>query len=405
MGPLKLSSNGRYFLDHAGVPFFWLGDTQWQLTRDLSLADVRQILRGRKQQGFSVFQVMLTGVGNGTVANRDGQKPWHNDDPATPNEGFFAHADEVIAAAAEAGMILVLGVYHQEQAQRLTAGNARAYAKWIAQRYKAAPHVIWTMYPKAKPEFIPICRELAAGLREGDGGRASGGHTSGGHLITVHPDPSPTSSSFIHDEPWLDFNMNQPCITYEKIYAITKADYDRQPVKPVVMAEGGYEGLEFNRLQTALDIRKQAYWSHLAGGHHSYGHVHAWLNPKQWQSWLDSPGARCLAIYRQILTSLPQWWNIAPDQSIFASDPGPTESMTLNAAARAGDGTWALAYLASNTTVNMHMDKVTGGNGATAWWIDPVNGQRTKIGTYANTGVQAFTMPADWQDAVLLLTA
>ncbi|MCC6353233.1 MAG: DUF4038 domain-containing protein, partial [Verrucomicrobiae bacterium] len=218
MTSIKISPNGRYFLDSAGAPFFWLGDTQWQLTRDVPLPDVHEILRVRKKQGFSAFQVMLTGVGEGLLPNVEGQKPWLNDDPATPNDAFFRHADKVIAAAGEVGMILVLGIYHQEQAKRITPDNARAYARWIAHRYKAAPNIIWTMYPKAKPEFVPVCRELAAGLREVDAsGGASGGHASGGHLITLHPDPSPTSSSFIHDEPWLDFNMNQPCLQYEKL--------------------------------------------------------------------------------------------------------------------------------------------------------------------------------------------
>ena len=404
MASLRVSANGRYFVDEMGKPFFWLGDTQWQLSRDVPMADVCEILTRRKKQGFSAFQVMMTGVGEGLLPSLEGHKPWLNDDPATPNDAYFKHVDAVVAAAGEVGMILVLGVYHQLQVDRITTANARGYARWIARRYKAVPHIIWTMYPKAKPEFVPVCRELAAGLREGDGGV---------HLITVHPDPSPTSSSFIHDEPWLDFNMNQPCITYEKIYAMTKADYDRTPPKPAVMAEGGYEGVEFDRLQTALEIRKQAYWSHLAGGHHSYGHQDAWKKPAQWQAWIDSPGARHLSIYRQIITSCPQWWNCVPDQSVFATAPGTPgssdtlESMTLNAAVTSGgpSGGWVLAYIASNTTVDIRMDKITTGKKVTAWWIDPTTGKRTKIGTYQNTGVQSLTIPADCQDAVLLLTA
>jgi hypothetical protein len=44
------------------------------------------------------------------------------------------------------------------------------------------------MTPEAKPEFVPILRELAAGLCEGDGGA---------HLITFKTDPAPYSSGFI----------------------------------------------------------------------------------------------------------------------------------------------------------------------------------------------------------------
>lgn len=64
----------------------------------------------------------------------------------------------------------MLGVYHQTQRGTIPLEKARAYARWIAERYRGAPHVIWTAYPKATDEYVPILRELAAGLREGDGG-------------------------------------------------------------------------------------------------------------------------------------------------------------------------------------------------------------------------------------------
>jgi|GEM_PF-5197968 hypothetical protein len=101
------------------------------------------------------------------------------------------------------------------------------------------------MYPQAKQEIVPLLRELAAGLREGDKGR---------HMITVHPDPAPASSSFIHDESWLAFNAIQTCIDYDLVYKMVSEDYARKPAKPVVMAEGGYEGVEFGKLQTPLEI-------------------------------------------------------------------------------------------------------------------------------------------------------
>ena len=33
-GPLKVSANGRHFVDRAGKPFFWLGDTGWPLLNE-----------------------------------------------------------------------------------------------------------------------------------------------------------------------------------------------------------------------------------------------------------------------------------------------------------------------------------------------------------------------------------
>ena len=64
--PVKVSENGRYFIDQKGEPVFWLGTTQWQLFREFSLEDARTILEKSEEKGFTFVQVMLTGVGDGT---------------------------------------------------------------------------------------------------------------------------------------------------------------------------------------------------------------------------------------------------------------------------------------------------------------------------------------------------
>jgi len=135
----------------------------------------------------------------------------------------------------------------------LTVANARAWAKWVAARYRRVPTIVWSLSPEASPEFVPILRELAAGLRQGDGGA---------HLITVHPDPAPCSSSFLHDEPWLDFHSIQTWKSVELIHPYVTRDYGLRPPKPVVMAEGAYErGSEYGFDVTPLWVRRQAYAS------------------------------------------------------------------------------------------------------------------------------------------------
>jgi hypothetical protein len=387
-----VSPNGRYFVNQDGDPFFWLGDTQWELFRNFTLEEVREILENRKRKGFSVIQVMLTGVGEGTKPNLAGQTPWENNNPITPNERYFENVDSAIRIGQEKGLILVLGIFHQLQTSRITMDNARKYAEWIANRYRKEPNIIWTMYPKAEKEFIPIVRELAMGLRDGDKGK---------HMITVHPDPAPASSSFIHEESWLAFNMIQTCVDYDLIHKMVTEDYARKPAKPVVMAEGAYEGIEFGKLQTPLEIRKQAYWSLLSGGHYSYGHNDNWSSPSSWKSWIDSLGSLNMLTYRKIVTGCREWWNLIPDQSVFASGEG--SGYALNVAARSAAGEWVLAYLSQSTTISIKLDKITADRNVEASWIDPVTGVRKKIGRFANDGIQRFTTPEGWQDALLLL--
>ena len=110
--PIKVSTNGRYFVDQKGKPVFWLGTTQWQLFREYKIEDARTILEKTADKGFAFAQVMLMGVGDGTKANVYGQKPWINDDPLTPNEAYFQNVDAVLQIARETGVVISMTLYH-----------------------------------------------------------------------------------------------------------------------------------------------------------------------------------------------------------------------------------------------------------------------------------------------------
>ena len=243
------------------------------------------------------------------------------------------------------------------------------------------PNIVWSLMPEAKPEFVPILRELAAGLREGDGGA---------HLITVEPDPCPYSSSFIHAEPWLDFNSLQTWKYVELIYPMVTHDYDLKPVKPVLMAEGAYEqGSEYSFDVTPLWVRRQAYYSYLAGGHHAYGHNDSWRILPTWKQALDAPGARQMGILRRVFEARSQWWLLVPDQSLFAAG-GQTKGQVLHLAARHPEGRWAMVYLADPAEFSVNLAGLQGPR-ISASWVNPATGESVASGSYANAGVQSFT--------------
>jgi hypothetical protein len=391
--PVKVSDNGRYFVDQKGQPVFWMGTTQWQLFREYTVEDARTILEKTADKGFVFAQVMLAGVGDGTKPNVYAQKPWLDDNPLTPNEAYFKNVDAVLKIAGENNVNISMTLYHQRYRQHITADNGRAWAKWLAQRYKDVPNIVWSMTPEAKPEFVPVLRELAAGLHEGDGGA---------HLITFKPDPAPYSSSFIHDEKWLDFDCMQTWKSVELIYPMVTHDYNVKPVKPVLMAEGAYEqGSEYGFDVTPLWIRRQAYYSYLAGAHHTYGHNDSWRVLPTWKKALDAPGAVQLGILKKTLAALPEWWYLVPDQSIFA-EGGRTDGQVLNLAARHKDGKWVMVYSADTASFSINLNKLAAGK-VTARWIDPRTGDSVPAGSVTNTGVQSFSTPAGWEDALLIL--
>jgi hypothetical protein len=393
--PIKVSENHRYFVDSRGQPVFWLGTTQWQLFREYKLEDAKTILDKTRSHGFAFVQVMLLGVGDGTAPNVYGRKPWVNDDPLTPNEAYFKNVDSVVRIAGDNDLVISMTLYHQRYRNRITLEKARRWAKWLAQRYKDTPNIVWSMTPEARPAFVPVLRELAAGLREGDGGR---------HLVTFKPDPAPYSSSFLHGESWLDFDAMQTWNGVKLIYPMVTKDYHLKPVKPVLMAEGAYEaGTEYGFEVTPLWIRRQAYYSYLAGGHHTYGHNDSWRVLPTWQKALDAPGAVQLGILKKTFLARNQWWLLVPDQTILASG-GQTNGEVLHLAARHQDGRWLMVYLADKASFSVDLSQLKAGQG-NAFWVDPKTGDSTAVGQVSSAGVKSFTTPEGWEDALLIVEA
>src|SRR5208283_2203627 len=59
---INVSRSGRHFVDGNGKPLFWQGDTEWELFHLFSAPDARTLLQRRRDEGFNVIQVMVTGV-------------------------------------------------------------------------------------------------------------------------------------------------------------------------------------------------------------------------------------------------------------------------------------------------------------------------------------------------------
>jgi hypothetical protein len=395
-GPLRVSENGRYFVDASGAPFYFLADTQWELFRRYSLDDARVILENRKAKGFTVVMVMLTGVGDGTGTNLNGDQPWLNNNPATPNPAYFAQVDQVIGLALANDIQLLIGLYHQTYGNRMTTEDAKPWTTWVTRRYRDSPNVLWTLYPKAAESYRPLISKLVEGIQEGDGDR---------HLVSMHPDPSPASSSFLHAEPWLRFNSIQVWNELSAVYPMTLADYHRRPAKPATMLEGVYErGEEYHFPITPLLVRREAYYTCLAGGFHGYGHNDSWRLKPTWRSALDDPGARQMAVLKRVFTDLPEWWTLVPDQTVLTSG-GTTKGDRLNVAARCTTGKWLIAYVAGEPTITVKIPTINVAELASATWIDPVDGHSVSAGTFPAKGTHTFTRPSDWEDGILLVKA
>src|SRR4030095_9401310 len=108
----------------------------------------------------------------------------------------------IISHATKKGLIVRIGMLHNSQLQYMSNGRGKAYAKWVAARYKNLPNIIWSVHGNVdNPALIAVVREMAEGIREVDNGR---------RLISQKPDPSPKSSGIIQNEWWRGSTTSQP---------------------------------------------------------------------------------------------------------------------------------------------------------------------------------------------------
>ncbi len=413
---------GRYLVTERGTPFFYLGDTAWELFHRLTRKEAEQYLNDRASKGFTVIQaVALAELDGLNTPNPYGERPLHNNDPTNPNDAYFRHVDWVIDRANTLGLYVGLLPTWGDKVNKkwgvgpeiFTPENARVYGEFLGRRYRQKG-VLWILggdRPVESETHVNIWRAMAAGLREGD---------NGAHLMTYHPSGGQSSAERLHAEPWLDFNMAQSghARRYEANYTMLELDYQRTPVKPCMDGEPCYEDHPIgfdprNGWFDAHDVRRAAYWALLSGAHgHTYGCHNVWQmyvpdkrKPvsharRSWQDSLNLPGAGQMRYAKQLMLCRDMLLRM-PDQSLLASDSGQDGEAIR--AARAADGSYAYLYVPTPRPVQVRLDKLSGRT-VQASWYDPRTGETTPIGEFRAAGERTFTPPAgDSPDWVLAL--
>ena len=426
---LKVSENRRFLVTETGRPFFWLGDTAWELFHRLNREEAERYLKNRAALGFNVVQAVALAEFDGlTAPNAYGQLPLVDNDPLRPNEAYFQHVDWIVARANAHGIYVgFLPTWGDKWNKKWGAGpeiftpaNVEAYGEWIGRRYRAAG-LVWILGGDRPVETEPqkeIVRAMARGLRRGDGGA---------HLCTFHPTGGSGSSVPFHLDDWLDFNMRQNGHSAEFTgrYDQTRVDYDRSPVKPVLDGEPIYEGhpVSFDAKKyghsVAADVRRPFYWDVFTGAlGHTYGHHSVWsmhapgrkpvnspLMP--WTEAIDEPGAFQMGVGRRLLESRPMLTRV-PDDSVLVPSEYPTlvpgAGVRRFVATRDEGGSYAFVYVPVGRPCTVRMDKISGPR-VKAWWFNPRNGQAQIIGTFPNQGERAFVPPTPGEllDWVLVL--
>ena len=181
-GPdLRVSDNHRFLVKADGSPFFYLGDTAWELFHRLNRDEADLYLKDRADKGFTVIQaVVLAEYGGLTEPNAYGDLPLTGNDPAKPNEAYFKHVDYVVDKAASLGLYVgMLPTWGDKVNKKwgqgpeiFTAGNAVVFGEFLGKRYKDKP-VIWILGGDRPVENDNHMADLAGdgrwASRKGDG--------------------------------------------------------------------------------------------------------------------------------------------------------------------------------------------------------------------------------------------
>ncbi len=404
---LSTSKDGRYLVTKDNKPFFWLGDTAWELFHRLTREEADLYLQDRAQKGFTVIQaVVLAELDGLDTPNAYGHKPLLNNNPAKPNEAYFKHVDYIVSRAGKLGMLVgMLPSWGDKWNKKwgtgpevFTTENAKAFGTFLGNRYRNSP-IVWILGGDRDVEtegHKAIIRGMALGLKEGDGGA---------HLMTFHPQGGKSSSDFFNDENWIDFHLSQTGHGNDsKNYRYNQKHRDLKPVRPHLDGEPRYEDHpnKFNPAEHGwmddFDARQTAYWSLLSGAcGHTYGNHNIWQfytekrKPVSWArtNWktaLSHSGSRQVGLARKILEQR-NWQRLVPDQSLIVSEN--KEDSTYSVAAVSQDGDYLLAYLPYGNKVTISTQKIKGTR-LKAWWFNPRDGSIISLPAFANNGSQTF---------------
>ena len=428
---IQVGRDAHHLATRGGLPFFWLGDTAWEMIHRLTREEIRHYLDCRSRQGFNAIQTVLLSEMEGlAVPNANGDLPFaaghmlqpdttEGDDPLDPEQyDYWDHAAFAVAQAADRGMILGLvaawGEYVIPRAGGQcfdTAGQAYAYGHFLGVRFRNHGNVVWILggdrHPDERPDGLAIWRAMAEGIADGVNGEDEPDGRSDFSTTCMTHHAFGSSSIWFHLDPWIDFHMWG---SYHSDFSIPRAweqagrDWALPDPKPTLNGEPAYENHPVNWIRdngrfTSTDSRQIAYWSVFSGAcGHTYGCHDVWqfYEPgrkpvtdaeKPWKEAILLPGAAQMVFLKRLMESRPLFGRV-PDQQLIA---GGTGSGSGHAVATRGQG-FAFIYIPTGQPVTVRMELLQWKK-MKAWWYDPRNGASVLIGIYDQTGPSSFHPP------------
>lgn len=379
--PLRVSASRRFLEGSDARPFFVHADTAWRLLIALDRDEALHYLDDRVARGFNALHIHAINRERTGSRSRAGHEPFFDDDLERPNELYWAHAEDILGEAQSRGFFVLLsavwfGYGGSGWRRHLDEQNAGIYGKYLGERFARFQNIAWILGGDNDPD--------ASGAHHGGGDKTEATRilsralrqAAPHQLQTYHAGPESASARWFGEEDWLDINM---AYTYEPAQKQVASEWKREPRRPILLGETGYEGesntgFEWN---PAL-VRRQA-WSALLSGAcgHAIGNAKVWDFLEGWRERLGNRTTRQMQHLRELMESL-EWWKLVPDLEHklvtrhWASFGGAEDAV----AACAHDGSFAIVYVPTRRPLLVDFARLRGVEDSTvrARWFDPTSG-------------------------------
>ncbi len=407
-GQLHTDQSGHY-LQNGDVPFFWLGDTAWDLLQRLTLPQARIYLKNRADKGFNVIQAVLTnarreGDDKGSLQLVEEADILHNISPE--NEPYWQHVEAVLNIAEELGLYMGFLPIWGKVARRgfINEKTVVPYTEFLAKRFGNRKNIIWILGGDIRgSEFTGMWEAMGQILKR----------ETPDNLIAYHPFGRTCSSYWFLQSKWLDINMfqsghrryDQPDLrswddkvggepwygedNWRYAEAELKKIKDGAPARPVLDGEPSYEQIPQGLHDPSqpywqeYHVRRYAWWSVLAGScGHTYGdnsvfqfygtgHIQEFGAVDSWDKAIHHMGSGQMQFLKNLMLEIG-FQNCYPMQEIVLSGSGEKEAR-VSAFGR-DDVLILYSYLGTPLTVKTENGEMDG------WWMDPAAGSRSYFG-------------------------
>ena len=393
--PLKVSEDGRRFVDSNNQPFFVTADTGWSIFSGVSKDDVKYYLDDRQTKGFNTILCSALHFW------KDGRTPWQPQHQfyqwwafdgdhynlTQPNADYWRHVDWVINEAAKRNMFLMIApcwFRYQGDAWylHLNEDNAKRFSGFLAERYKGQNHIAWLLGGDLVPgKQLGNVKIMGQTLKR----------IAPNHLISYHANGLQHGSrQWFEGEDWFDFSTIQTNRElHPQEYQDVISDYDKQPVMPTWNGEPRYEGMTGG---TPFAMRQQAYRGALNGGLGvAYGAGNLFnmgFTDTDWKNEiLPLPGASDMQ-HIKAMFELLDWTKLTPHHKRPFLLDGQGAKDNYLPAASAFDGSWGVTYFPKQCTVKIDLTNFSGDLAAS--WFDPGDGSMRAVKDQPVTGQSAM---------------